>query len=116
MIQFTSARAVSPVAKEFAANLKAQGWKEGRGSLMSAKNAILKREQGAANLTIMIQPAANGCAVKIFTEGLDWSAAGDAAPSKSSKPASVPTVEELEGQANKAIQDALKNLPKGLRF
>ena len=64
----------------------------------------------------MIKSAAQGSETKIFTEGLDWSAAGDAAPSKSSKPASVPTVEELEGQANKAIQDALKNLPKGLRF
>lgn len=116
MIQFSSARSVSAVTKEFAANLKAQGWKDGRGSLMSAKNAILKREQGAANLTIMIQPAASGCAVKIFTEGLDWNAAGDDAPSTSSKPAAAPTTDEIEGKANKAIQDALKNLPKGLRF
>lgn len=116
MIQFSSARSVSAVTKEFAANLKSQGWKDGKGSLMSAKNAILKREQGAANLTIMIQPAASGCAVKIFTEGLDWNAAGDDAPSTSSKPAAAPTADDIEGKANKAIEDALKNLPKGLRF
>lgn len=116
MIQFSSARSVSPVAKEFAASLKAQGWKEGKGSLMGSKSTILHRERGAAKLTIMIKSAAQGSETKIFTEGLDWTAAGDAAPTNSSKPASVPTVEELEGQANKAIQDALKNLPKGLRF
>ena len=119
MIQFSSARPVTTVAKEFAAGLKEQGWKEGKGNLMGAKNAILKREQGAAKLTIMIQTAATGCAVKIFTEGLDWTAAADSppsAPSKSSKPATVPTSDELEGEANKAIKDALKNLPKGLRF
>lgn len=116
MIQFSSARSVTAVTKEFAANLKSQGWKDGKGSLMSAKNAILKREQGAAQLTIMVQPAGKGCSVKIFTEGLDWNAAGDDAPSPSRKPATAPTSDEIEGKANKALQDALKNLPKGLRF
>lgn len=116
MIQFSSALSVTALAKEFAASLKGQGWKDGKGSLMSAKSTILKREQEAAQLTIMIQPAENGCAVKIFTEGLDWSAAGDAPPPATKKPATVPTADELEGHANKALQDALKNLPKGLRF
>ena len=58
MIQFSSARSVSTVAKEFAASLEEKGWKDGKGSLITAKNAILKREQGGSQLTIMIQPAA----------------------------------------------------------
>lgn len=112
MIQFSSARPVTAVAKEFAAKLKEQGWKDGAGSLMGAKNAILKREHGAASLTIMIQPAAKGCAVKIFTDGLDWSAAADSAPSAPAKTADLPSAEALGAEATKALQDALKLLPK----
>jgi hypothetical protein len=116
MIQFTSPRSVIAVAKELADSLKTQGWKEGKGNLMGATSSILHRELGAAKLTIMIKSAAQGSETKIFTEGLDWTSAGDEEPSASKKPTSVPTADELEGKANKAIQDALKNLPKGLRF
>jgi hypothetical protein len=89
-IQFSSARPVEAVTKEFSANLKQQGWKDGTGSLMGKQNAILKREQGDAKLTIMIQPAGAGSVVKIFTEGLDWSGGGDAKPPASKKPPTTP--------------------------
>jgi hypothetical protein len=115
MIQFTSALPVTSVAKEFAESLKAQGWKDGKGSLIGPKSTILQREQGAAKLTIMIKSAAQGSETKIFTEGLDWTAGGDDAPSASKQPTSVPSPAELEGKAKDAIQNAFKNLPKGLR-
>ncbi|HRH98619.1 MAG TPA: hypothetical protein PLB55_21935 [Prosthecobacter sp.] len=109
-IQFSCARPVEAVAKEFAANLKQQGWKDGPGSLMGKNNAILKRTQGDAELTIMVQPAAAGCVVKMFTEGLDWSAGGDAPPSASKKAADEG--DDIEAQVQKALKDALKDLPK----
>ena len=110
-IQFSSARPVEAVTKEFSANLKQQGWKESAGSLMG-KSAILRREQGDAKLTIMIQPAAAGSVVKIFTEGLDWNGVGDAPSSAARKAADAPSVDEVEAQAQKLLNDALKNLPK----
>ena len=113
-IQFTSAQSVEAVAKEFSANLKQQGWKDGAGSLMGKKNAILKREQGSAKLTIMVQPAEAGSVVKIFTEGLDWSGDGDAPPSATKKATDDAPGDDIEAQIQKQIKDALKNLPKGL--
>jgi hypothetical protein len=92
---------------EFATNLQAQGWKETAGSLIGPRNAILKREPGAAKLTIMIQPADAGSQVKGFTEGLDWKTGGDA----KLKPAATDDVEKV---ANDLIQKALKNVPKGV--
>jgi hypothetical protein len=112
-IQFSSARPVETVAKEFSANLKQQGWKDSAGSLMGKQNAILKREQGDAKLTIMVQPAGAGSMVKIFAEGLDWSGGADTAPPASKKTTSEPSVEDMEKEAQKAINEALKNLPKG---
>jgi hypothetical protein len=112
-IQFSSARPVEAVAKEFSANLRQQGWKDAAGSLMGKQNAILRREQGEAKLTIMVQPAAAGSVVKIFAEGLDWSGSGDATPPAPKKAADAPSVEEIEAEAQKAIKDALKGLPKG---
>jgi len=100
------------VAKEFSANLKQQGWKDGAGNLMGKQSAILRREQGAAKLTIMVQPAAAGSVVKIFTEGLDWSGGDDATSATSKKPADGTSAEDFEAQARKAIQDALKGVPK----
>ena len=111
-IQFSSALPVEAVTKEFSANLKQQGWKDGAGNLMGKKNAILKREQGGAKLTIMIQPAAAGSMVRIFTEGLDWSGGDDAAPPASKKPTDGAAGDDIEAQARKAIQDALKGVPK----
>lgn len=115
-IQFSSARLVEPVTKEFSANLKQQGWKDGAGSLIGKQNAILKREHGDAKLTIMIQPAAGaGSVVKIFTEGLDWNAGtGDATPSASNKTNDAASVEDVEAEAKKLLNDALKSLPQGL--
>jgi len=112
-IQFSSARPVEAVTKEFSANLKQQGWKDSSGSLMGKQNAILRREQGDAKLTIMIQPAAAGSVVKIFTEGLDWSGTGGATPSTSKKATGDPSVDDVEAEAQKLLKDALKNLPKG---
>jgi hypothetical protein len=112
-IQFSSPRPVEAVAKEFSANLKQAGWKDGAGGVIGKQNAILKREQGDAKLTIMVQPAAPGSVVKIFTEGLDWSGV-DSTPATTSKPAPAPRIEDVEAQARKALEDALKGLPKGL--
>ena len=111
-IQFSCARPVDVVAKEFSANLKKQGWKDGAGSLMGKKNAILMREQGGAKLTIMVQPAATGCVVKIFTDGLDWSGGGDEPPAASKKATDAPSADGIESQVQKQIQDALNLLPK----
>lgn len=110
-IQFSSPQPVEAVTKEFSANLKQQGWKDGKGGLMGKKSAILQREQGGAKLTIMINSAAAGSVVKIFTEGLDWSgddSAGSATPKKAADGAG----DAIEAEARKRIQDALKNLPK----
>ncbi len=111
-IQFSSTLPVEAVAREFSANLKQQGWKDGSGSLVGKKNAILKREQGDAKLTIMVQPVAAGSVVKIFTEGLDWSAADAAKPAAGNAPKDNDT-DAIEKKAEKLLQDALKNLPKG---
>ena len=81
---------------------------------MGKKNAILKRELGEAKLTIMIQPAAAGSVVKIFTEGLDWSGGDEAKPSATKKTADDGAGDDIEAEAQKALKDALKNLPKGL--
>ena len=112
-IQFSSALPVEAVAKEFSENLKQQGWKDGAGNLMGKKNAILKREQGGAKLTIMIHPAAAGSVVKIFTEGLDWSGGDDITPSASKK-ATEATADDIEAQAQKVLKEALKGVPGGL--
>ena len=112
-IQFSSAQPVEAVAKEFSANLKQQGWKEGAGSLLGKKNAILKREQGDAKLTIMVQPAAAGSVVKIFTEGLDWSGGDEGKPPAPPK-ADDDDGEDIEKEAEKLLKEALKKLPKGL--
>jgi len=111
-IQFSSARAVDAVTKEFSANLKQQGWKESSGSLMGKQNAILRREQGDAKLTIMVQPAATGSVVKIFTEGLDWGGVNETTPPTSRKATDAPSAEDVEAEANRLLKDALKSLPK----
>ena len=113
-IQFSSPRPVEAVAKELSAKLKQQGWKDGAGSLMGKQNAILKREQGDAKLTIMVQPAPAGSVVKVFTEGLDWSGGDEAKPSAIKKPTDDEAGDDIEAQAEKLLKDALKNLPKGL--
>ena len=110
-IQFSSPQSVEAVTKEFSANLKQQGWNDGKGGLMGKKNAILHREQGGAKLTIMIQPSGAGSVVKIFTEGLDWSG-GDDAGSSAPKKATDGAADAIEAEARKRIQDALKNFPK----
>jgi hypothetical protein len=79
---------------------------------MGKQNAILRWEQGDAKLTIMVQPAAAGSVVKIFTEGLDWSGGADATPSVSRKGSDVPDADDVEAEAQKLLKDALKNLPK----
>ena len=116
-IQFSSAQPVAAVAGEFSAKLKQQGWKESGRDLMGKTNAILKREQGDAKLTIMVQPTATGSVVKVFTEGLDWSGGDEAkppAPKKSAvKDGEDDDDDDIEKQADKLLKDALKKLPKG---
>jgi len=115
-IQFSSAQGVAAVAKDFSAQLKQQGWKESGRDLIGKPNAILKRELGDAQLTIMISPGAAGSVVKIFTEGLDWSGGDDAPPAAKTKPVTEDDNDgdDIEQQAEKLLKDALKKLPKGL--
>jgi hypothetical protein len=129
-IDFTSPQTVEAVAKEFSASLKKQGWKDGAGNLLTKKNAILHRENGAAKLTIMVKPADGGSSVKIFTEGMDWTNAGAAAdpttptadlekpktkpgakPAKNPAP-DFPDTDEIEKAAEKLLEEALKSVPK----
>ena len=113
-IQFSSAQPVAAVVKEFSANLKQQGWKESGRDLMGKPNAILKREQGDAKLTIFVQPAAAGSVVKIFTEGLDWGGGDDAKPPAAKKSTDDDDDDgDIEKEAGKLLKDALKQLPKG---
>ena len=111
-IQFSSPQSVEAVAKEFSANLKQQGWNDGKGGVMGKKNAILHREQGGAKLTIMIHPTTTGSEVKIFSEGLDWSGGDDAGSSLPKKATDGAGAGDIEAEARKKIQDALKNLTK----
>lgn len=113
---FRSDDSVSAVAKDFSARLKAQGWKEGPGSLVGKTNAILKRKLDGAELTIMIQPAGSGCTVKVFTQGLDWSHAPDSnsdsaatTTTKSSTPDA--NVKDIKDQAKRLLNEALKQTP-----
>lgn len=108
-ITFRSDSAVSTVSKDFAAKLKAAGWKDAPGSLNGKTNAILKRKLDAADLTIMIQPDGKGCSVKVFTQGLDWTEVPASAPAK---PAKVPDANGIEAEANRKLQEALKSIPK----
>jgi hypothetical protein len=112
-VYLSSPRSVDAVTKELATSLKQQGWKDGGGSVMTRQNAILKREQGDARLTIMIQTAPAGSTVKFFTDGLDWSGITEVSPAAPRLPAAQPTVKDIEAEANKALKDAFKNLPKG---
>ena len=115
-IQFSSAQNVAAVAGDFSAKLKQQGWKESGRDLMGKPNAILKRELGDAKLTIMIQPAAAGSVVKIFTEGLDWSGGDEGNPAARKKAGDDDDDEgtDIEQDVQKLLKDALKKLPKGL--
>lgn len=108
-ITFRSDSAVSVVSKDFSAKLKAAGWKDAPGSLSGKTNAILKRKLNDAELTIMIQSAGKGCTVKVFTQGLDWTDAPASAPAK---PAKAPDAGGVEAEANRQLQDALKNIPQ----
>ncbi|WP_050027963.1 hypothetical protein [Verrucomicrobium sp. BvORR034] len=113
-ILFKADAPVSTVATDFSKKLKAQGWQDGAGGLISKSNAILKRKLNGADLTIMIQPEGTGSNVKVFTQGLDWSktpaSTAGAGSAPASKPA-TPNVEDIEKEANKALQDALKGIP-----
>lgn len=117
-IAFSADASVSAVANDFSGKLKEQGWKEGSGSLMGKNNAILKRKRDGAELTIMVQPAGNGCAVKVFTEGLDWSnppaGGSDAGAVKPAKKTGDADANDAEAEAKRLLDNALKLIPKGL--
>jgi hypothetical protein len=110
-IHLTSGQPVTAVTSELSAGLKQQGWKDGRGELKGPKSAILKRELGDARLTIMIQSAPTGCTVKIFADGLNWDGAESATSPAAGNPAAE--IDTAEKEAQKALKDALKNVPKG---
>jgi hypothetical protein len=108
-IAFRAAASVSSVATDFSGKLKQNGWKESPGSLMTKTNAILKRTLNGAELTIMIQPAGKGCTVKVFTQGLDWS---KPPASSAAKPGQSRDAKDIEAEANRVIEDALKQIPR----
>lgn len=113
-ILFKADGSVSTVANDFSKKLKAQGWQDGAGSLIGKNNAILKRKLNGADLTIMIQPEGTSSNVKVFTQGLDWTKTPASTAGAGAAPASKPTtpnVEDIEKEANKALQDALKGIP-----
>ncbi|MBL9146251.1 MAG: hypothetical protein JNM99_21405 [Verrucomicrobiaceae bacterium] len=107
-ITFRSDSSVTTVAKDFAAKLKAKGWTDAPGGLMGKTNTMMRRKLDEAALTIMIQSADKGCSVKIFTEGLDWSNT----PEASTPTEATTKVDGLEAEANRLLNEALKNLPK----
>lgn len=107
-INFRSAAPVSTVAADFSKKLKQAGWKESPGSMMNPKNAILRRELNGAELTIMVQPASPGCTVKIFTKGLDWS---ETPAFSAAKPAKKQESSDIEADAKRMIDEALKQIP-----
>jgi hypothetical protein len=108
-IAFRAEASVSSVATDFSGKLKQNGWKESPGSLMTKNNAILKRTLNGAELTIMVQPAGKGCTVKVFTEGLDWSTPPASA---AAKPAQTGDAKDIEAEAKRALEDALKQIPR----
>lgn len=115
-ILFKADGSVSTVANDFSKKLKAQGWQDGAGSLIGKSNAILKRKLNGADLTIMVQPEGTGSNVKVFTQGLDWtkvpaSTVGAGAGAATPQPTTTPNVEDIQKEANKALQDALKGIP-----
>ena len=111
-IHLTSGQPVAAVTGELSAALKQQGWKDGAGGLKGPKNAILKRELGDAKLTIMIHEAPSGSTIKIFADGLNWDGVESAKPSAVGNPSAE--IDAIKKEAEKAIKDAFKDLPKGL--
>ena len=71
-VLFKSKSGVKAVCAELAANLKAQGWTNDGGDLITPASSILKRKRGKASLTIFVKPDQGGSQVKMFTEGLSW--------------------------------------------
>jgi hypothetical protein len=71
-LSFKSKSDVKTACKELAANLKAQGWTNDGGDLITPASSILKRKRGDATLTIFVKPENGGSQVKMFTEGLSW--------------------------------------------
>lgn len=126
-IVFSADGSVTAVAGDFSAKLKKQGWKEAPGGLLTKNNAILQRTLNGAELTIMIKPAAAGCTVQVFTEGLDWSEppaftpkptpddtpASSDASTPATKPAKNSDKDGIDANTKRLLNDALKKLPKG---
>ena len=106
-ISLRSDSSVTSLSKDFTAKLKSEGWQDASGSVIGKANAIIRRKLDGAELTIMVQPAGKGSTVKIFTQGLDWSNIP-----ASAKQAETTNVDGLEAEANRLLNQALKNLPK----
>lgn len=106
-ITFESKLPVRDVANAFSATLQEQGWVEASGGVIGQKNAILKRKQGEAELTIMIQPKGTGSATKVFTKGLDWSGV------EKKKPTKAPNLDELDDETKNLIEKTLEGDEKG---
>lgn len=110
-ISFRVDSPVSAVAADYVAKFKEQGWKDSPGNLIGKTNAIIKRTKDGAELTIMVQPAGNGCTVKVFADGFDWA---KTPASEAAKPAAPPEAGAIEDEANRLLKDALKQIPGGL--
>lgn len=114
-IAFSADAPLSTVAADFSAKLKQKGWKESPGSLQTKTSAILRRKLGSAELTIMMKPAGKGCTANVITRGLDWSNA-PASSATAPKPADSSGTDDIGKDANRLINDALKQIPGGIKF
>jgi hypothetical protein len=69
---YKSPSPVSKVAEFLIEKLEADGWKSDDSDLITPNSVILKREKGAANLTIFVKNEASGSKITIMSEGLSW--------------------------------------------
>lgn len=112
-VSFISSQSVAVITKEISDILKAKGWKDGKGGLATKTNAILMRERDGGTLTIMIKAAGAGSSVNFMTQGLDWTESPEAPAGSTAEAAPAPGVKDIEADANKLLQDALKMIPGG---
>jgi len=104
-ITFKCPAKVQAAAGEMTKGLQSKGWKSDGSDLVTAKSAILKRKHGDAELTIMIKPDGTGSRFTVFTAGLNWEKAADAADKE--EPAD-PDDLDIDAEINKALDEVRK--------
>ncbi len=95
------------MAGDFFREAEEQGWKDGAGSLMARPTP-----SSSANATGLPSPSwsspRNGCNVKVFTEGLDWSDAPKAGTAAAPAAAAPTDAAGIEAEVQKKPQEALE--------